>query len=129
MDSITQLFRLAYTGGAIPLDKAQRLYRWLMWLFLAPVGIVLIGWLCNLAGWRGISIILALILTVLIIIVWFEPVRLALVAVAGAVAGALPNLPGNATSMSVAQRFLSVYVDTFGKVLLWGSVLLFTLGT
>lgn len=129
MDTIAQLFRFAYVGGAIPLDKAQRLYRGLVWVFLGPVVMVIVGWLCNLAGLKGAVIVLSLILAALTTIVWFEPVRLALVAVVGAVAGALPNLPGNATSASVAQKFLLVYVDVFGKVLLWGSALLFTLGT
>lgn len=127
MDSVIQLLRLAYAGGTLTLVQAQRLYARLIWIFVGAIGIILVGWLCNLAGWRGVSIGLSLVFTVLTIIVWFEPVRLALVAGVGAVAGATPRIPGAPVSM--AGRFLSVYIDILGKVLLWGSVLLFILGT
>lgn len=127
MESIVQLLRLAHAGGALTLVQAQRLYRKLVWSFLGVVTIVLVGWLFNLAGWRNVPIILSLVLTALTIIVWFEPVRLALVAGAGAAAGALPKVPG--TPATVSEKFMSVYVDLLGKTLLWSSVLLFTLGT
>lgn len=127
MDTVLQLFRLAYAGGAPTLAEARRLYACLILILMGAVGIVLIGWGFNLADIKWVSIFLSLLLTFLAIVFWFEPMRLAMVAVVGAVAGALPRVPGTATS--VAERFLRIYVDLLGKILLWGSVLLFVLGT
>ncbi len=127
MDSIVQIFRLFFAGGALPLGVARRAYT-ALWLILAgAVGIVLVGWGCNLAGYKGVSIALSLLLTVLVTIFWFEPVKVSIVAGVGAVAGALPGVHGN--PLSVTQKLLSIYVDILGKVLLWGSILLFITGT
>ncbi len=127
MDSILVLMQHAYSGAGLTLVQAQRLYRFLPWALVGAVGIVIVGWVCNLVGWRGVSIVLSLVLTALTVTIWFEPKRLVVVAGAGAAAGAIPHTNGTATDG--ATEFVLFYVDLLGKVLLWGSVLLFVLGT
>jgi hypothetical protein len=94
---------------------------------LIPIIVVLVGWGLNLAGLREACILLSLILAVATAIVWMDPVRLFFVTIAGAVVGALSKSPTTARTM--AGKFLTAYADILGGVLLWGTIMLFILGT
>ncbi|HLB50552.1 MAG TPA: hypothetical protein VJL38_00025 [Patescibacteria group bacterium] len=115
---------LTFNNRVVPHLNVQVYYRVLRLARIA-LGIIVGGFVLNLIGLKEVNLLLAILFTVGTAVVWFQPRFLIPITEAGVVVGAIapPTIPQ--TIMSA----LELYVRVLGHILLWGSLLLFIMGT
>ena len=115
---------LTFNNRVVPHLNVQVYYRVLRLARIA-LGILVGGFVLNLIGLKEVNLLLAILFTVGIAVVWFQPRFLIPVAEAGVVVGAIvpPTIPQTIVSA------LGLYVRVLGHILLWGSLMLFIMGT
>ncbi|MFH1233294.1 MAG: hypothetical protein V1649_01425 [Patescibacteria group bacterium] len=104
---------------------AKKWYNVFIGIVLACIGVVFLGFLCNIAGVKGINILFSIAFAAIVLVLHFKPITIAIVAVAGAVEEALRN---NSALSEGAEKFLKIYMSLLHNVLLWGSIIFFFLG-
>ncbi|MDA8404440.1 MAG: hypothetical protein M0Z56_09640 [Desulfobacteraceae bacterium] len=85
-----------------------------------------IGFLFNIAGYKGANLIFSLILTLLMVLLAARPEAVINIFLAGAISGAV--LPGHTMSGEV-EKFFRWYTGLVTQVMLWTSIIFLFLGT
>ena len=126
LDFILMILGIGSRGTSYSLARAISAYYWLVFILITTIGLISIGFGLNLLGVKGINLFLSLIFTITTIIIWSRPINLAIVAGIGAI---VEKLKENQTFSQGAEKFLGYYVQLLQQALLWGSIILFFLGT
>jgi len=126
MDSIRALLRLFGRSVSWTAQEARELYQLLIIFLGVLVFIVLVGFVCNITGIKGVNIFFSLLFVSGVAVFAYQPIVLAITAGIGGAVGALRQ---DQSASRGAIAFLERYLDLLKHVLLWGSVILFLLGT
>lgn len=115
---------VTFNNRVVPNLNVQVYYRVLRLARIA-LGVLIGGFVLNLIGLKEVNLLLAIVFAAGTAVVWFQPRFLVPIAEAGAVVGAVtpPTIPKTVVDA------LELYVRVLGHILLWGSLLLFVLGT
>lgn len=100
-------------------------YRLVRYFFIALV-IIALGFVCNIIELKGVNLLFSIIFTIVAIIFATRPINLAVIAGLGAV---IETLKEDASLTIGAEKFLRYYYSAFLYVLLYGSIILYFLGT
>jgi hypothetical protein len=123
MESLVQGGRLLHGEAAVAVTKAQKIYAKLVWI---AAFLIIAGYVADLRGHEWLNLYLCIAFNVGLILWWFQPKNLAVVAGVGAGIGLLP---GGRSTESEMKRFVLSYERLLGLLLFWGSVVTFMLWT
>jgi len=126
LNLILTLLGIGTRSANYSLTQANLIYYRLVRIVFVLIGLVLAGFGLNLLGIKGINLFMSLIFTIATIIIWSKPINLAIVAGVGAL---IEKLQENQKFSQGAEKFLGYYIQLLQQILLWGSIILFFLGT
>lgn len=105
--------------------EAKKVYYSMAIAIIFLLAVLIIGYLFNLIGCKGINFIFAIIFTVGAVITWANPSYLAIVAGSGAVFEALKN---ESSLTAGVKNFIDNYTKLLLNVLFYGSIIFWGLG-